>query len=144
MATATLERPAVRHHVRTCLYCEKRFVPKPDASLVECPGCLARMARDRAATRAQRAKLDWRTDLRLAIHWRGYCIGLYPHATKAGVFRSRALLGVELADLPKGRVNLDEFCPEYDRDQVRRFKGAIKRAHRLMLDPAPLPAPKED
>ena len=137
MATATLDL-----RTRDCFNCETRFRQTREGQ-TRCPSCEARSDNAVEAERARRrlATNGWRRDLLIAFHWRGYVVGMYEVEGANGDTRYRPrAINVRTGLVPKKKlVDLDQFCPQYTREMVVRFKGDIKHVHGLDQDPPRLP-----
>lgn len=77
----------------------------------------------------------WKSAVRFAV-WRGYGVAFMQNGVQngePGKFKAEPLPQNVLTRLPKDdrTINLDRYCPGFNRDQVRKFKTAIKRAHAL-------------
>ncbi len=63
------------------------------------------------------------------VNWRG--LAYKARRSLGGQLVAERVDLVELAKLPRNtkviRINLDGYCPGYDRDQIRLFKGTLLR-----------------
>lgn len=111
------------HGHGTCPICNTR--PK-GKGLLYCQVCVKLVE----LNRPKNGNDWWKSAVRYAV-WRGYGVAFMQHGE--GNFRPEPLPQSVLPRLPKDdrTINLDHFCPGYNRDQVRKFKTAIKRAHAL-------------
>ena len=97
-----------------CLICDKR--PQREGSRY-CGNCGAKVEAD---TRRRRP-----SEPEKFLTFRGNVVGLFPNGD--GMLRSR-LLSRSPERLPKGKtIDLDHYCPGFDRGQIRKFKAAVLR-----------------
>jgi hypothetical protein len=58
------------------------------------------------------------------VHYQGHVVGFF---NKKGKLIAR-YIGMGLSHIPKGKlINLDEYCPGFDREQIKRFKAVVLR-----------------
>jgi len=56
------------------------------------------------------------------LHYQGHVVGFF---RKNGHLVAR-YIGMSLSGIPKGKlINLDEYCPGFDRKQIRHFKTTV-------------------
>jgi hypothetical protein len=58
------------------------------------------------------------------VHYQGHVVGFFG---KNGRLIAR-YIGMSLCGIPKGKlINLDEYCPGFDREQIKKFKAVVLR-----------------
>jgi hypothetical protein len=84
-----------------------------------CRGCQITLGKDRAE---ERKRQNTNGNAVKFIHYQGHVIGFFNKKRKL-VAR---YIGMSLTGIPKSKlINLDEYCPGYTRDQIKKFKAAV-------------------
>lgn len=123
-----------------CSLCGKRPAAKGNT---RCNVCIRAIEAIHKADKERRN--GYHKAFRYAV-WKGMGVAFVPNG-KAGTFKVVALPQSvatsrfergkrkgELSKLPKARtIDLDKFCHGYTREQVKKLKLAIKRAHYLLV-----------
>ena len=94
-----------------------------------CQRCTRNLERERTAEKRRKAHQGWQYKLWKAIHWKGYLVGLYENG---GSCLNAQALTVAVGRVPKSMlVDLDKYCPGYDRQQVKKMKRAVAQVYGL-------------
>ena len=98
-----------------CPICDRKH--KNDG--IYCRGCQIELDNDKA-DKAKR--LNGIKNAIKLIHYQGHVVGFF---RKNGNLVPR-YIGMSLSRIPKGKlINLDQYCPGYNRSQIKRFKRVV-------------------
>lgn len=101
-----------------CSICGHRPVHEDGKRKGVCPQCTVRIDTDKA-----RNKPDVPVKF---ITYRGNVVGLFPSGP--GTYQPR-MVNRAPESLPKDKtINLDKWCPGFDKDQIKKFKRAVLSA----------------
>lgn len=57
------------------------------------------------------------------VHYRGHVIGFFKNGHNT---LKPSYVGMSVNGIPKGKlINLDEYCPGYTREQIKKLKAAV-------------------
>ena len=111
---------------RRCAICQQR---PQQAGSAYCYLCNRQIAGEREE-KAERHN-GWHEAVKF-LHWRGFVVGLFDQGH--GRLEPRPVC-IEVGRLPKLKVlDLDTYLPGYDREQVAKFKRAIRQCYDGALD----------
>jgi hypothetical protein len=86
-----------------------------------CRGCQITIDRDKAEERQRQNPNGKAVKF---VHYQGHVIGFFG---KNGKLAAR-YIGMSLSGIPKGKlINLDEYCPGFDRKQIKKLKAVVLR-----------------
>ena len=122
------ERVEGRLKARRCSLCPTGFAPPGHA---HCRPCEKRLETARADEKKRVSSGYWKRGLFKIAYWRGCAVGFYEQeGTDKMIVHP---IFKDLAALPKCKlINLDAYCPGYDRDQVAMMKRHIRRYYPVL------------
>lgn len=86
-----------------------------------CRGCQIALDKDKAEERKNKNPNGRAVKF---LHYQGHVVGFF---RKNGHLAAR-YIGMSLSGIPKTKlINLDGYCPGFDRKQIRRFKAVVLR-----------------
>ena len=101
----------------TCPICGRKH--KNDGAY--CRGCQIALDRDNAEER-KRQNPDGNAVK--FIHYQGHVVGFF----KKNSHLEPRYIGMSISHIPKTKlINLDEYCPGFDREQIKKFKAVVLR-----------------
>jgi hypothetical protein len=87
--------------------------------------------REQSRCQQRRARQSWRFKLYKVIRHKGHLVGLYEKPGQPEILEPRALT-VSMRSVPKRLlIDLDTYCPGFERAQVKRMKKAVAQIHGL-------------
>jgi len=114
-----------------CINCDRPYQRRPNGANGYCQRCHRRLNQSLSAERRRKARQCWRYRLHRVIHHKGHLVGVYEPSRGSTTYQSKALT-VALNRVPKSvLIDLDKYCPGYDRRQVKKMKRVVAQAFGL-------------
>jgi hypothetical protein len=100
-----------------CPLCDRKH--KNDGTY--CRGCQIAIDRDKAEEHQRQNPNGKAVKF---VHYQGHVVGFFG---KNGKLAAR-YIGMSLSNIPKRKlINLDEYCPGFDRQQIKHLKATVLR-----------------
>ena len=114
-----------------CAICERSYRLRSNGSNGYCQQCARNIERETNRSKRRKTRQSWRFRLYKVVHHKGHLVGFYQKPGEPEKLQVKPL-SVSVAGVPKSLlVDLDKYCPGYNRQQVKRMKMAVARAHGL-------------
>ncbi len=114
-----------------CAICERPYRLRSNGDNGFCQECKRNIEREQNRSKRRKSRQSWRFRLYKVVHHRGHLVGFYEKPGEPEKLQVKPL-GVSVESVPKSLlVDLDKYCPGYDRQQVKRMKKAVAQAYGL-------------
>jgi len=112
-----------------CAICARPYRLRSNGSNGYCQQCKRLVEREQSRCQQHKARRSWRFRLYKVIRHKGRLVGFYEKPGQPDHLEPRAVT-VSVRSVPKCLlIDLDTYCPGFNREQVKRMKRVVAQVH---------------